>query len=260
MISDIRREFPPSEYPYVSGHSRASLVVVCLWLTIAARTLCMANAILSIQYVQQAADGMEYSDNETALYHLSVNALDGLVIAVQVATAIAFLMWIYRAHSNLPALGAINLEYSPGWAVGCFFIPVANLIWPYFAMSEIWRGSDPTKYNTVSGRCLRSFPLLVACWWGLCLLMIFMNPGSSQVSRIPGTHETLIHTHYLSVVAYLVAAISAIVAVKLVRTIDENQEERHTLTLRPPVKTTTSIPGGFDFFNLDIECSDDKNA
>jgi Domain of unknown function (DUF4328) len=35
-----------------------------------------------------------------------------------VLTGIVFLMWIHRAYSNLPALGARNLETSPGWAVG----------------------------------------------------------------------------------------------------------------------------------------------
>ncbi|MFC1995866.1 DUF4328 domain-containing protein [Chloroflexota bacterium] len=44
-----------------------------------------------------------------------------------VITAVLFYMWIHRAHRNLPSLGVSGLKYSPGWAVGGFFIPILNL-------------------------------------------------------------------------------------------------------------------------------------
>src|SRR6185503_6280418 len=49
-------------------------------------------------------------------------------------TVIVFGRWIYRAHQNLPELGVRHLNFTPGWAVGCLFVPIVNLWAPYQAM------------------------------------------------------------------------------------------------------------------------------
>jgi hypothetical protein len=59
------------------------------------------------------------------------------------ATAIAFLMWIHRVSKNLYPLGAVGQRFSPGWAVGWWFVPVMFFFRPYQVMGEIWRGSSP---------------------------------------------------------------------------------------------------------------------
>jgi heme/copper-type cytochrome/quinol oxidase subunit 2 len=62
-------------------------------------------------------------------------ALIGIValfhIPLGIATIVFFLIWEYRAYKNLSALNAQNLEHSPGWAVGWWFIPFANLVKPF---------------------------------------------------------------------------------------------------------------------------------
>src|SRR5688572_9717366 len=60
-----------------------------------------------------------------------------------VAAIVVFLVWMRRSYINLKALGVRGLEYSPGWAVGCWFIPFVNLVRPYTIMKEIWTRSDP---------------------------------------------------------------------------------------------------------------------
>ncbi len=253
MIAEIRSESPPASYLYLSGHVRAQRVIICLWLSIAMATLVMVNAIVVVHVAQQVANGVEFSDRETAMMDWIPDALNLLSIAVRLTAIITFLMWIHRAHGNLPSLGAVNLEFTPGWAVGYFFIPVLNLIWPYLIVSEIWRGSDPAKYNSISGRYLRSSSWLVARWWGLFLLMTFLNYAHRVIYYVPGVPDVFIKANYLSGIGCLVTAISAAVAIKLVRTIDENQEARHALTLRNPVEVGTSIPTGANFFNLNLE-------
>ena len=67
----------------------------------------------------------------------------GLSIPAAITSLISLLVWIYAAHANLPALRGTNLEFSDGWAVGWFFVPIANLVKPYQVVREIWRSSDP---------------------------------------------------------------------------------------------------------------------
>src|SRR5262249_5348965 len=49
----------------------------------------------------------------------------------------------YRVYSNLYLFRVSGLTYSPGWAVGYFFIPIISLFRPYQALQEVWRASDP---------------------------------------------------------------------------------------------------------------------
>ena len=60
---------------------------------------------------------------------------------VQLATAIVFFIWLYRANANVRALGADDMMGSPGLGVGWFFIPLANLFMPYMTVRDIWRAS-----------------------------------------------------------------------------------------------------------------------
>src|ERR1041384_5004095 len=107
---------------------------------------------------------------------------------VYVATIVAFLLWLHRAASNLPALGAQRTEYSPGLAVGSFFIPFANLMWPYKAMREVWRWSKPVAASgEIAGLSFTadtSAPL-VGWWWGLWLASNFISNIFWRISDEP---------------------------------------------------------------------------
>ena len=47
-------------------------------------------------------------------------------------------MFSYRSNANLRSLGVHNLEYTPGWCAGYWFIPIANLFRPYQATREVY--------------------------------------------------------------------------------------------------------------------------
>ena len=69
--------------------------------------------------------------------------------------------WIYRTNANAHALSS-EMTITPGWAVGWYFIPFANLFKPFQAMKETWLAShyrgnfhgEPT-------------PSILGWWWGL---------------------------------------------------------------------------------------------
>ncbi|GEM_PF-1424388 len=52
-------------------------------------------------------------------------------------------MWIHRAHANLQLSGLPDLEFTPGWAIGWYLVPIANLYKPFQAMRELFRSSLP---------------------------------------------------------------------------------------------------------------------
>lgn len=77
-----------------------------------------------------------YADATTVIDFVSVTYM-----IVYALCSILVAMWIYRAHANLQAAGVGSLEFTPGWAIGWFFVPIASLWEPFQAMRELWRAS-----------------------------------------------------------------------------------------------------------------------
>jgi hypothetical protein len=99
-------------------------------------------------------------------------------------------MWLYRASANARALGARGMEFTPGWTVGWFFIPVFNLFRPYQAVNELWRASARP-----SDRAWREEPrsLLVALWWAAAIVTAILSQlaGSFWGVTVDGTRWLL---------------------------------------------------------------------
>ncbi len=93
-----------------------------------------------------------------------------LASLLRVFLIIFFLIWLYRAFSNLPALESRNLEFSPGWAVGWWFIPFANLVKPYRVMGELWNASDSDFDPELFLSSQVGTPSIIGWWWGLFIV------------------------------------------------------------------------------------------
>ena len=92
-------------------------------------------------------------------------------------TGIVFLKWVYRAYRNIQGFGAEGLRFSPGWAVGYYFVPILNLVRPVQVMSEIWRVSqDPQNWLQRRGSWL------IGTWWALFLLCSIATHASLELA------------------------------------------------------------------------------
>ncbi len=101
-----------------------------------------------------------------------------LQLLVLVACWVIIAMWIYRMASNTRFLaGANKMDYTPGWAVGWYFIPFANLWKPYQAMKEIW------TLNVVRDRdSSELIAMLLPLWWFLWLVWNFVSNAAGRMS------------------------------------------------------------------------------
>jgi glycerol-3-phosphate acyltransferase PlsY len=93
-----------------------------------------------------------------ALY-LGVSVIDFLLALI---TYILFCMWIYRAAANVKAARVSGFTFTPAWAVGWHFVPIANFFRPFQAMRQIWNAS-----HGGDGVSRQRGELLLICWWGV---------------------------------------------------------------------------------------------
>jgi len=92
-----------------------------------------------------------------------------LNLLVLAAALILVGLWIYRANANAHAIGG-ELTITPGWAVGWYFVPFANLVKPFQAMKETWLASH---YGSEWDR--GDATDLLNWWWGLWILSNFIG-------------------------------------------------------------------------------------
>ena len=131
------------------------LAVISVWVYLAAEIL---NGLISL-YGFASPDAL--LDPNTLLIAAFSQIAAGFVM---VASTIVVGCWIYRVSANAHVLSD-DMTISPGWAVGWYFVPFANLVKPYQGMKEAWMAShfrdnwhgEPT-------------PALLGWWWGLWLV------------------------------------------------------------------------------------------
>jgi hypothetical protein len=124
--------------------------------------------------------------------------------------------WIYRASSNALALSG-DPSISPGWAVGWYFIPFANLFKPLQAMKQVWAVTDEGD-----GYGAHRTPPILAWWWGLWIVTNILSNVSFRMS-MNGTDGSVIAT--IDLVAAMLNFPLCIVLIVLMRSVSKAQDE-----------------------------------
>lgn len=160
--------------PYKSPRTLANwtvglLVAMCV---VYALHMMVTFGVLDLVGQREAGQFVSNVEFDEALFGL--DGVSFLVVVVYVPTVVLFLMWIYRASRNLQPLDSHSQRFSPGWAVGWWFIPVLWYIFPYQVMAEVWRGSNPHTSPDVDWK-KGTVSALLGWWWGLWLVYNFLS-------------------------------------------------------------------------------------
>lgn len=138
-----------------------------------------------------------------------------LMIVNLVALAISlvlFLVWTFVTRRNVTYLGARNLRFGVGGAVGWYFVPICNLWMPYEVLRETFRFSNPQKYGF-------AMPSIVSIWWSLGVSSIVLGAtAGGALAYLAGRGDTggiagLLLKLFLVVDILRVAAVLALIFV-----------------------------------------------
>jgi hypothetical protein len=136
--------------------------MILLALTIPANALAGLARIPQIRLIERAQRGEDVLRADA----LSADARVGAAVAVggllSLAVAVTWLVWQHRGQRNLHAARVPGLRFTPGWAVGWWFVPFANLVQVPRALRELWLASEAVPGQDWQRR--RTPPLIVL-WW-----------------------------------------------------------------------------------------------
>ena len=87
-----------------------------------------------------------------------------------------FLIWVHAITKNLAAYRTVGQSASPGWAVGCYLIPIVSLYRPLRNMQDVWKASDPqVDSSNHSAWNKTKAAALIGGWWALYLTWGFSS-------------------------------------------------------------------------------------
>src|ERR1700754_3506800 len=109
------------------------------WVSVALGLVSIVSSLFELKLLNDLQGGLTLAPGEAESNDLRQQIIAIVRFPLLVTTIIVFAVWIHRANRNARALGAVGMRFSPGWAVGWFFVPIANLWKPYQAMKEIWQ-------------------------------------------------------------------------------------------------------------------------
>jgi hypothetical protein len=171
------------------------------------------TALQATKLLRDAENAADQADTASVL-----RLIDGLVFLI------LFIVWVYRVHTNLPALGADHLRYSSGRAVLVFFVPLVNVI------AEIWQASDPDALKEGAGKRREAW-LAAGIWWltlfGVMAAALYTGgvnePAQSQwASYVQYTRDWVNAVRVYDVAIILFAILTIVVVQK----ITGNQHQR----------------------------------
>jgi hypothetical protein len=151
-----------------------------------------------------------------------VSTAGSLLLLLGIATAAVVIVWQWRSAKNNEMLRKIRPRFTPGWSIGGWFIPFANLGIPLRIFHDLWQGSDPDTNGYRDWRGLRRSGL-VNLWWTAYLV----GNAASFTATSSRTLEAVRSTDQRVAIGSAITAVAAVLAIFVIRSITDRQEQAH---------------------------------
>jgi hypothetical protein len=188
--------------------------------------LALLNRIALLHRIQagEVIDLGQADDADTALQ--AVTSVQSLTF---IATVVVWCIWQHRAQRTAIELAGGGLTFTPGWAVGWWFIPIANLWKPFQAVRELWKAS----HGGDAWRTMVTWPV-IGWWWAswivsnLVTWAAIRGGGLGTGTGTSGpqiTAEDVISSDRWELVSLPLGVVAAILAIMIVRSVGRAQDD-----------------------------------
>ncbi|MEQ8316394.1 MAG: DUF4328 domain-containing protein [Phycisphaerales bacterium] len=212
----------PTKYVFKPGGGVAVATIVLLVLSMTFQVGILAGELVMLRSAVER--DVDRAENGLVIAALTVLAQFFLVT---IPLIVFLCIWTHRVAANVRALGADGLRYSPAWAVGWFFIPLANLVVPYGVFREIDRASQATGYVDREAWKGNTPGVVVTLWWIAWFSQTIVQGASNVLTRrFPQEMSTSVTVGVtLDVAASVILLGAGMFAILMIRRIDRLQVE-----------------------------------
>jgi hypothetical protein len=220
LTQALNETAPPPMEPYRSVRTLTRWLVAFVGVQLAARSCNFVAMLLLRGYLD------DKQSPAFAAGKLLVSFGSPMVRLSYLSSLVLFCFWLHRAYRNLPALGSRHARFTPGWAVGYFFVPLVVLVRGVQVMRDLWIESQPLPDDGADAteRMLRRRAPLVGWWWGLWLATLFTSHTGTQPAHMSRDEWFALNSRVLA--ASAVEALAAVLFIAVLIGIARRQREQ----------------------------------
>lgn len=141
-----------------------------------------------------------------------------------IATAVVFVIWFHRVRQNAGVFAPDTQTRTDGWAIGAWFIPLANLWIPRQIAVEVWRASRQDPYGPDGARELT----VLNSWWTCFVVGLVLDRLSSSLYDQAETLDALTTAAAWSLAGYAFIVAAGVLAILFVRRLTSMQHTKAT--------------------------------
>jgi hypothetical protein len=209
--------------PFESGAFRARFVTILYGISAVLSVVGIISTLLEIELINAAANGAFLDDAAIDANDLRQGAVGIAQIVFAISGFIALLFWTHRAQRNLTHV-ARGTEYSPGWAVAYFLIPILNAFRPYYVYRQFWQASEPnvSPDSALAWKAVRP-SRWIGWWWALWVLANIIGRAILRYGSRAETLDEILLSSWASLALDVIDIPLYLMTIWLVRKIDRMQ-------------------------------------
>ncbi|MFE5936501.1 DUF4328 domain-containing protein [Streptomyces sp. NPDC056470] len=201
-----------------------SYAVVALLAATAVTDVALFAAALDVRLLMSG--GLKDHPDPAGFAHLGLDVATVVQVLSQLALGVVFIVWFFRVRKNAGVFAPDGHRGGPGWAVGAWFVPVANLWWPRTVAAGTWRASRRGAYGDGAGKG-ESLALL-NWWWAFWILTSLAGYFAGAVYDDADTVEEFAAGAGFLMGASVVDIVAAVLAILFVRRLTSMQHHKAT--------------------------------
>jgi hypothetical protein len=212
-------------------HARARWTTYLLWLCLALDLIAVGSGFMQRGLLSRIAAGEQLGPDVADANDAREHLIGVVQVCAFIVTGIVWLIWLHRAYKNLQLVGSKKSQFTPGWAVGYWFVPLFNLVRAYQIVVDLWIRSDTG--NAADNVASLPRPQLVAAWWAVYLFSGFAGRYAASIATESHTAAELLTVTNVDMLADALSIAAALLAIAVVRGIDQRQQRFAISTSRP---------------------------
>jgi hypothetical protein len=207
------------EYPYLFAQTPVSSNKLRAKYTILLFRVVMIVVLLSIVLNVSILRAIN-EDYTLPPIAILVAGISQLVFFVPyILLAVFFLLWMNRAYQNLHQAEVKGLSYSKGWAIGVWFIPIANFFLPDTIMKEIWDKTQDTFRDEQPYEKKKN--ALVSSWWFAYIIAGIFK----AISYYLFIHQAIEAGYAIAIIGNVISLFALVYGVRMVKNISVFEKE-----------------------------------
>jgi hypothetical protein len=213
---------PQNIYSSPSPHSASSSllpngdmakrVILFIWIILALDIIGLYLNYSELGLLQSMERGIEVSYKAIA-YNDKVMMLCGSLHAIVfIVSAVAFLMWFYRAYYNLWQVSS-NVSHAPKWAVWYWFIPIVALFKPFQIMRELYTKTIEILKPNFANIGTDALGL----WWALWIFDNTVNNFSFRLAAKAQDIDSFIKINNIKIAENILSIALCLITIKVIK-------------------------------------------